>query len=210
MQPALMLGIGLAAALLMFAGDMLLYFTPGTYDMDGTLAPYARIMRELPRRRVMAGALLGPIAAALYLVGFAAIGLGAQGELAWVVRLAAVLLSFALICGGAYHAQYAYLQIAAQEGGEHLVERVADTIKPFMNLAILPMYGGFILLGIGIVLGQTPYPVWFVVLTPVVTSFLGFVWLRVPQPVRCVLFGGWNNLVFVIMFAAMLAWTLCA
>lgn len=210
MQPALMLGIGLAAALLMFAGDMLLYFTSGAYDMDGTLAPYARIMRDLPRRRVMAGALLGPVAAALYLVGFAAVGLGARGDLAWVVRLAAVLLSFALICGGAYHAQYAYLQIAAQEGGEDLVGRVAGTIAPFMRLAVGPMYLGFVLLGIGVVAGQTPYPAWLVVLTPVVTSFLGFVWLRVPQPARCVLFGGWNNLVFAIMFAAMLVWTVCS
>lgn len=210
MQPALMLGIGLAAALLMFAGDMLLYFTLGAYDMDGTLVPYARIMRDLPRRRVMAGALLGPVAAALYLVGFAAVGLGAHGDFAWVVRLAAVLLSFSLICGGAYHAQYAYLQIAAQEGDERLVDRVAGTIAPFMNLAVLPMYGGFVLLGIGIVAGQTPYPAWLVVLTPVVTSFLGFAWLRVPQPARCVLFGGWNNLVFAIMFAAMLVWTICS
>ena len=48
-------------------------------------------------------------------------------------------------------------------------------------------------------------PPWSVVLTPLVTSFLGLAWLRVPQPARCVLFGGWSNLVFTIMFAMMLA-----
>lgn len=210
MHASLMFGIGFVASLLMFTGDMLLYFTCGAYDMDGTLAPYARIMRDLPRRRVMAGALLGPIAAALYLVGFAAIALTARGDLAWMVQLAAGLLAFALICGGSYHAQYAYLQIAAQEGDDRLIDRVTDTIQPFMQLAVLPMYAGFILLAVGIVAGQTSYPVWFVFFTPVVTSFLGFVWLRIPQPVRCVLFGGWNNLVFAIMFAAMLVWTVCS
>lgn len=209
MQSALLLGIGLVAAVLMFAGDMLLYFTRGSYDMDGTLAPYARIMRDIPRSRVMAGAILGPVASFLYLAGFAAIGLSAQGGFAWVVWASAVLLAFALVCGGAYHAQYAYLQIAAQEGSEHLVDRVAGIIKLFMRLATVPMYAGFILLAIGILAGQTPYPAWFAVLTPIITSFLGFAWLRVPQPARCILFGGWNNLVFVIMFAAMLIWTLC-
>lgn len=40
------------------------------------------------------------------------------------------------------------------------------------------------------------------------TSFLGFAWLRVPQPARCVLFGGWSNLVLTVMFAALLAFSL--
>ena len=35
-------------------------------------------------------------------------------------------------------------------------------------------------------------------------TFLGLVWMRVPQPARCILFGGWSNLVFTIMFTAML------
>ena len=70
------------------------------------------------------------------------------------------------------------------------------------------MYAGFVLLAIGIVAGQTLYPVWLVIFTPLVTSFFGFVWLRIPQPARCVLFGEWNNLVFTIMFAAMLIWSL--
>ena len=190
MYLSIMLGIGLVASLLMFAGDMLLYFTRGAYDMDGTLIPYARIMRKLPRRRVMAGGLLGPIASVVYLVGFAALALSAQGDFAWVVWLAAALLAFALVCGGTYHAQYVYLQIAAQTNDERLVEHVAKTIMTFSRLAIPPMYAGFVLLAIGIVAGQTLYPVWLVVFTPLVTSFFGFVWLRIPQPARCVLFGG--------------------
>ena len=66
------------------------------------------------------------------------------------------------------------------------------------------MYAGFILFAIAIVLGQTVFPVWFVVFTPIVTSFLGLVWMHMPQPARCILFGGWSNLVFTIMLAAML------
>ena len=43
-----------------------------------------------------------------------------------------------------------------------------------------------------------------------VTMFLNFIWMRAPQPARCVLFGGWNNLVFVILFAALLTWAIVA
>lgn len=73
-----------------------------------------------------------------------------------------------------------------------------------MRFATVPMYLGFVVLAAAVVLGQTVFPAWLVVLTPLVTSFLGLVWMRVPQPARCVLFGGWSNLVFTIMFAAML------
>ena len=63
---------------------------------------------------------------------------------------------------------------------------------------------GLILFAVLIVMGKTLYPRWFVLLTPAVTIFAGSLWTRIPQPLRIVLFGGWNNLVFVIFFAACL------
>lgn len=105
---------------------------------------------------------------------------------------------------GAYHAQYVYLSVIAKAGREELYDEVAGNIMFVMRFATAPMYLGFVVLGVAIVLGQTVFPARFVVLTPLVTSLLGLVWMRVPQPARCVLFGGWSNLVFTIMFAAML------
>ena len=66
-----LLALGLLGSILMFAGDMLLYFTPGAYDMDGTLRPYMRIMRDVPAGRVRLGGVLGPVAAFFYVLGFA-------------------------------------------------------------------------------------------------------------------------------------------
>ena len=200
-----LLALGLLGSILMFAGDMLLYFTPGAYDMDGTLRPYMRIMRDVPAGRVRLGGVLGPVAAFLYVLGFAGLALTARGEMGWLVWLAAALLALALICGGAYHAQYVYLSVIAKAGREELYDEVADNIMFVMRFATVPMYLGFVVLGVAIALGQTVFPTWFVVLTPLVTSFLGLVWMRVPQPTRCILFGGWSNLVFTIMFTAMLA-----
>lgn len=204
MPPTLvLLALGLLGSILMFAGDMLLYFTPGAYDMDGTLRPYMRIMRDVPAGRVRVGGAVGPVAAFLYVLGFAGFALTARGDFSWLVWLAAALLAFALICGGAYHAQYVYLSVIAKAGREELYDEVASNIMFVMRFATVPMYLGFVVLGVAIVLGQTVFPAWFVVLTPLATSFLGLVWMRVPQPARCVLLGGWSNLVFTIMFAAM-------
>lgn len=199
-----LLALGLLGSILMFAGDMLLYFTPGAYDMDGTLRPYLRIMRDVPAGRVRVGGALGPVAAFLYVLGFAGLALVARGSLAWLVWLSAALLAFALVCGGAYHAQYVYLSVIAKAGREDLYDEVAGSIMFVMRFATAPMYLGFVLLAAGVALGQTTLPAWFAALTPLVTSLLGLVWMRVPQPARCVLFGGWSNLVFTIMFAAML------
>ena len=66
------LWIGLAGALLMFAGDMLLYYTPEDFACGPKSSVAERInaiiavMKGLPAGRVMAGGMIGPIAAFLY------------------------------------------------------------------------------------------------------------------------------------------------
>ena len=49
------LGIGLIGAVLMFCGDMTLYFDKNDYKQTGTLEPIIEIMKALPKRRVMLG-----------------------------------------------------------------------------------------------------------------------------------------------------------
>ena len=61
---------GLLGALLMFCGDMTLYFDKNDYEQNGTLQPIIDIMKKLPKIRVMIGGWIGPIAAFLYCIGF--------------------------------------------------------------------------------------------------------------------------------------------
>jgi hypothetical protein len=46
------LSTGLLGSLSMFAGDMLLYFTKEDFAVDGTLKPFANIMRRISYRRL--------------------------------------------------------------------------------------------------------------------------------------------------------------
>lgn len=94
-SPVPFLTVGLIGSLVMFAGDMLLYYTPGAYDMDGTLRPYAQIMRDLPEGRVRLRGLLGPVAAFLYVMSFVGLPMLATGEFPWLMWAVAALLAFA-------------------------------------------------------------------------------------------------------------------
>ena len=60
--------VGLAGALLMFCGDMTLYYDKNDFIHDGTINPIVNIMKKLPPLRVMIGGWIGPVAAFLYCI----------------------------------------------------------------------------------------------------------------------------------------------
>jgi cytochrome c-type biogenesis protein CcmE len=68
--------VGFAGALLMFAGDMLLYYTPEDFAYDSKSSSAEKIqaivdvMKKLPAKRVMVGGMVGPVSAFLQCVGF--------------------------------------------------------------------------------------------------------------------------------------------
>jgi hypothetical protein len=68
--------VGLAGALFMFAGDMLLYYTPEDFAYDSKSSSAEKIqaivdvMKKLPAKRVMVGGMIGPVSAFLQCVGF--------------------------------------------------------------------------------------------------------------------------------------------
>jgi len=92
--------VGLFAALLMFSGDMLLYFTTGSYDMDGTFEPYISIMKELPDWRIKLGGLLGPVAAFFYCIGFSQIVFTANEKYIVLANVSALFSALGIIIGG--------------------------------------------------------------------------------------------------------------
>ncbi len=100
--------IGMFAALLMFCGDMLLYFTTDDFKMDGTYTPYIGIMKKLSDRRLKLGGLLAPIAAFFYCIGYFHIALVAVDECRIIAIAAALTCCLVIIIGGAYHAQFTY------------------------------------------------------------------------------------------------------
>ena len=204
------LWIGLAGALLMFAGDMLLYYTPEDFACGPKSSAGERInaiidvMKGLPTRRVMAGGMIGPIAAFLYCIGFYHIVL-MTNEQTYTLAMAAFLLScFGIIIGGAYHSHCAYLGLLGDDGGRNALNAA---MKYFQKMPLILYAGegiGFLLLIFLIVTGKTVLPRWIFLLSPGMLFLLKPAVSRLPKGARVIISGGWMNLISVIYYAAVL------
>ena len=204
------LWIGLAGALLMFAGDMLLYYTPEDFACGPNSSAEERInaiidvMKELPAGRVMAGGMIGPIAAFLYCIGFYHIVL-MTNEQTYTLAMAAFLLScFGIIIGGAYHSHCAYLGLLGDDGGRNALNAA---MKYFQKMPLILYAGegiGFLLLIFLIVTGKTVLPRWIFLLSPGMLFLLKPAVSRLPKGARVIISGGWMNLISVIYYSAVL------
>ncbi|QEK06866.1 DUF6796 family protein [Treponema phagedenis] len=193
---------GLFGSLLMFCGDMLLYFTKDDFKIDGTIKPVIEIMKNISEKRLRIGGLLGPIAAFFYCVGCFNIWLTAAEEYKIIGFVISLLACFGIILGGAYHSHFTYFGLIGRCDDKRGLDYVEKNIS-FLAKIALSIMGIFLLsLAVLIVFGKTLYPRWFVVFTPLATYFLQSIWEKLPQPYRIILRGGWGNLVFVIYFTA--------
>jgi hypothetical protein len=189
---------------------MLLYYTPEDFACGPKSLAEERInaiidvMKELPTGRVMAGGMIGPIAAFLYCIGFYHIVL-MTNEQTYTLAMAAFLLScFGIIIGGAYHSHCAYLGLLGDDGGRNALNAA---MKYFQKMPLILYAGegiGFLLLIFLIVTGKTVLPRWIFLLSPGMLFLLKPAVSRLPKGARVIISGGWMNLISVIYYSAVL------
>ena len=202
--------VGLVAALMMFAGDMLLYYTPDdfAYSANSTseekMNAIRNVMKALPPKRVMAGGMLGPVTAFLYCVGFYHIVLMTDDQMHTLAMTAFLLSCFGIITGGAYHSHCAYIGLLGDEKHKNSLD-IVSTYFQKMPLILYAGEGlGFLLLIILIVADSTVLPQWMFILSPGVLFLLKPVVARLPKGIRIIVSGGWTNLISVIYYTAVL------
>lgn len=201
--------VGLIGALLMFSGDMLLYYTPKDFDYEegknqNIMQVITDVMKELPAKRVTAAGMIGPIAAFLYCIGYYHI-IVITGE-AWrtVAVVAFLCLCLGIISGGAYHSHCAYLGLI---GDDKYNEARDIVIKYFSKIGYVLYIAegiGYVLLIVLIVTGNTVLPQWMFLLTPGILFLLKKLVRRLPKGIRVIVSGGWTNLISVIYYLAVL------
>ena len=172
--------VGLAGALLMFCGDMTLYYDKNDFIHDGTINPIVNIMKKLPPLRVMIGGWIGPVAAFL-------------------------LCCLGIIAGGAYHSHCAYLGLL---GAEEQRSDLDIAMKYFQKLPLILYIGeGLGLLGLLVlmVMGKTIYPRWMAVLSPGALFLLKPLSRKLPKGLHMILCGGFSNVIFVIYYIIAIA-----
>ena len=196
--------IGLIGALLMFAGDMALYYSRDDFEHSGSLDPIITIMKDLPKKRVMIGGWIGPIAAFLYCIGFYHIVLITE-EPSFPLAFAAFLLScFGIIAGGAYHSHCACLGLLGQQDQRKDLDIV---LHYFQKLPLLLYIGegiGLLFLFYLILSGKTILPAWLALLSPGVLFLLRPLMRKLPKGIHMVVAGGFTNLIFIVCCLAVL------
>jgi hypothetical protein len=192
---------GIAGALLMFSGDMLLYYTLGEYTTSLNIQGYADIMGAIPHLRVILGGMIGPPAAFLYCIGSFQVSIAIGCRIKYpVMVLIPLLLSIVFV--GAFHSQFGILGLVASAGSRESVKLIVDYIYYTACIAGIFMSIAYLALGFLILTKRTSYPRWFIVFTPIILIWMPLVLHFLPQPLRIILLGGWNNLLYLIYFTS--------
>ncbi|MEL7060664.1 MAG: DUF6796 family protein [Acidobacteriota bacterium] len=205
--------VGLSGPLLMFAGDLLLYFQATSSEEFGQRI--FEIIRDHDFSRVALGGILGPVAAVLYMAAFLLAVLLIDGRHPRSRIGIFSLFAFMMAIGGAYHAQFPLL-------GFHVDAVQAGILPPsetFPGVAEQPAQYALLLLfsylglgalawgwfGILVAAGRTALPRWSVLLTPFLFFWFSDLGALLPQPLNVIVIGGWFNLCYLPLFS-MLIW----
>lgn len=194
--------IGLMGALLMFTGDMTLYYSKNGFDMSRGFHGLAEVMQQENRRRLYTGGLIGPVAAWLYCIGYYHLVLMMQPgwELfGWILLFTN---SLAIIYGGAYHSHFAYYGLLRDEASLGEAHRFVNVQKGILYTL---MGTGFLGMAVCIGEGWTVLPRWMALLSPGILFLLVPLLRKLPPRVMVIALGGWTNLISVIYYGAALA-----
>lgn len=191
--------IGTIGATLMFVGDMLLYYTsePIT-SFEEEIIP---IMGKTSFARLKIGGLLGPLCAAMYLVGYYQVYLAIKPKFKKMAMTVFAILGVAIFIGGAFHSHFAYLGFISHFKYSDLLEIVESyAVTNFLVMMILNMLG-FALLAYLILTKKSYYPKWMVLCSPLVLIWFSDLVRLLPQPFKIIIAGGWSNITAILFFA---------
>ncbi len=192
--------IGLIGAILMFAGDMVLYYNKADYVGATTLEPIIAIMKKESRTRLYIGGILGPVAAFFYCVGYYHLVLMVEEEFQILGWICFFINCFAIICGGAYHSHFAYLGLIGRHNSKEALDEVAKYIDVQKKVAFGMQAVGFLMMAVLIVLKWTIFPRWMFLVTPGLLFLLVPLMRKLPKGLHMVICGGWTNWISVIYY----------
>ncbi|MCD4665317.1 MAG: hypothetical protein K8R68_08595 [Bacteroidales bacterium] len=191
---------GILGSLLMFTGDMLLYYEP----VSGLEYDSVTVMSTMPIKRLIAGGLIGPVASVFSLIG---------GYLFYIVFrstnkvLAKILFAcFAVffIVAGTYHAMFpnfGFIGRLPESLQPQQLLFIRTYLKSIYTLIFICATFWTIILFYLVIFKKSLYPVWMLLFTPTLLLLLSqYVKDYIPYPLGAIIYGGWINLCFMVFF----------
>ena len=189
--------IGFSGAMLMFLGDMTLYYDKNDYEHDGTLNPIIEIMKRISTGRLYTGGILGPVSAFLYCIGYYHLVLIVNERYAAIGRILFLINCLGIICGGTYHSHCANLGLIGRHDDNAALEEVLHFLDVQKAVAFGIQGVGFVGMALMIVLGKTVLPRWMILVTPLTLILMTPLVRKLPKGLHMVICGGWTNLISV-------------
>ncbi|MCG8573657.1 MAG: hypothetical protein MI810_02140 [Flavobacteriales bacterium] len=191
--------IGVLGALIMFAGDMLLYFT--TEPISNFEEELVNVMGGISESRLFLGGILGPFAACMYVFGFYQVYLAIKPTYKKLARIVFGILSVGIVFGGAFHSHFTFLGIMSSQGHTQALEISEGYSILTFSIMFIPGTIAYITLAYLILTNKTYYSKWMVLFSPIVLFWFSGLMELLPQPFMMIFAGGWSNIVFIIFFS---------
>ncbi len=198
----LLLLSGILGSLLMFVGDMLLYYAPVSGADFNSIAT----MSARPMNMLIAGGMITPIAVIFSIIGGYTFYLIFRPVNKILAKILFILFAMMFIIAGAYHAVFANYGIAGRIPEPWQSEQLA-----LLRSYLKSIYYAMFLLGIIwtillfylVIFKRSIYPIWLLLITPTLLILLRhFIKDYVPYPLGTIIYGGWMNLSFLLFFLA--------
>jgi hypothetical protein len=195
---------GLFGALLFFCGDMLFYghFGAGATFHDGM----QRVVQQASLTRLFTGGLLGPIAAALCIIGFWHVGANVTPRSPLLGRVIFYSLAGMMVVGSAVHALWVprglatKYEIPLRAYAPDLFVALRRYWEVAYDLAAVPAYIGAVLLLFAVLFKRSVYPRWTILANFGLLSLLEPLATHVPAPLGAIVVGGFTNLSIAVFF----------
>ena len=191
---------GLLGGLIMFIGDQLFYY----YKVSGADYNTIPVMGEMPIDRLIAGGVLGPVAAIFYIIGAYYLYEVFKKTNRTVALVSFGLLAVFLLIAGAYHAVFATYGFAARVpsglNAEH-VEYVSRYLAALHSIDYVIGIGCTALFLYLVIFKKSSLPPWLAFFTPTLIILIQpFFKNYIPYPLGTIIYGGWFNLSFALFF----------
>jgi hypothetical protein len=191
---------GVFGSLLMFTGDMLLYYEP----VSGIEYDSVSRMGEMPIYRLIAGGIIGPIASIFSIIGAYLFYIVFRSENKILAKFLFVSFGILFVFAGSYHAifpNFGFIGRLPESMQSQQIIFIRTYLKS-INIAIY-FFGTvwtFILFYL-VLFRKTLYPKWMLFFTPTLLIMLSsLIKDYVPYPLGAIVYGGWINLSFMLYF----------
>ncbi|MDB0602868.1 hypothetical protein PL373_17370 [Tenacibaculum maritimum] len=190
--------IGILGAIIMYVGDMLLYYTSTPFIFTDYII--FEIMSTVSKERLIAGGILGPLCSIMYIIGYYPIYISIRLTSKKGALIIVGLLTSSIIFGGAFHSHFPYLGMISRYENTELLNVSQEYLMIMLSVTLILNFLGYGILTYYILCKRTVYPRWMVLCSPLVLVFFGNLLHRLPYPFNLLISGGWNNIVAGVFF----------